>query len=352
MNIRIRAAALAAAASVALVLSGCSGGAGSGTDPGDVDPEGEIKPREISWLLSRPADGAVITTMKQIADEYAADHPGFSLNLITTPDRPSYIQKLRDPRGREQAARALRHRRHAVRRRSSPTRATWSTPRSCCRVLDLYDDYRPAALDYQRFDDGSLLHDPVRVRAGVLLVQHGLFEQAGVDVPETLDDFPAMCTAAARGRASPPSPSTARTSGRSSATWRTTRSALAGPDYVQELKKGERRVHRPRRRGSGRVAACARSGRLLPRGLLVDRVHRRAGPVHLGQGRDLQHRHVGAADPGNRASSTPPCATTSTSSRCPPRTDAVTAANEYVVAVGHRHGGQHQDVRPARAATS
>ena len=31
--------------------------------------------------------------MKQIADEYAKDHPGFALNLITTPDRPSYIQK-------------------------------------------------------------------------------------------------------------------------------------------------------------------------------------------------------------------------------------------------------------------
>ena len=40
MNNRIRAAALAAAASVALVLSGCSGGAGSGTDPADVNPDG------------------------------------------------------------------------------------------------------------------------------------------------------------------------------------------------------------------------------------------------------------------------------------------------------------------------
>ncbi len=59
-----------------------------------MSPTGEIKPREISWLLSRPADGAVINIMKKIADDYAKDHPGFSLNLITTPDRPSYIQKL------------------------------------------------------------------------------------------------------------------------------------------------------------------------------------------------------------------------------------------------------------------
>ena len=73
------------------LLTGCAGA--RRTDPTDVDPEGEIKPREISWLLSRPADGGVITAMKQIADEYAKDHPGFSLNLVTTPDRPSYIQK-------------------------------------------------------------------------------------------------------------------------------------------------------------------------------------------------------------------------------------------------------------------
>ena len=72
-------------------------------------PTGEIKPREISWLLSRPADGAVINIMKKIADDYAKDHPGFELNLITTPDRPSYIQKLETPGRGQQAPRALRH---------------------------------------------------------------------------------------------------------------------------------------------------------------------------------------------------------------------------------------------------
>ncbi len=114
MAIRKRnAALLAAVTATTLALTACGGGAG-GADPTDVNPEGEITPREISWLLSRPADGGVITAMEQIADEYAADHPGFSLNLITTPDRPSYIQKY-DARGREQAPGALRHRRHALR---------------------------------------------------------------------------------------------------------------------------------------------------------------------------------------------------------------------------------------------
>ena len=92
---RSRLAAIAAATALALGLTACGagGGAAGNADSTNVNPEGEIKPREISWLLSRPADGGVITAMEQIAEEYATDHPGFALNLITTPDRPSYIQK-------------------------------------------------------------------------------------------------------------------------------------------------------------------------------------------------------------------------------------------------------------------
>src|SRR5690348_16677324 len=59
-----------------------------------IPPEGAIVPREISWLASRPSDGPVLSTVRKIADEYAAAHPGFKLDIIETPDRPSYLQKL------------------------------------------------------------------------------------------------------------------------------------------------------------------------------------------------------------------------------------------------------------------
>lgn len=84
---RTTLATSAALAAAALLLAGC-GGAAAGADPTDVAPTGEIEVREISWLLSRPADGGVITAMEQIADEYAAEHPGFALNLITTRTGP------------------------------------------------------------------------------------------------------------------------------------------------------------------------------------------------------------------------------------------------------------------------
>ena len=89
-----RAAAVAAAVSIALALAGCSA-SGTANTSSNIDPSGKIVPRQISWLLSRPADGGVITVMKQIAADYAKKHPGFSLNLITTPDRPSYTTPSR-----------------------------------------------------------------------------------------------------------------------------------------------------------------------------------------------------------------------------------------------------------------
>ncbi|CCE74345.1 ABC transporter substrate-binding protein [Clavibacter nebraskensis] len=191
---RRRASSLAAAtAAVALLITGCAG-ATSGADPQDVHPEGEIVPRQISWLLSRPADGGVITTMEKIADEYAADHPGFSLNLITTPDRPSYIQKYETL---------------AAANKLPELFDTDATPfaqklASQGRMMDVdalltdlgvADEYRTAALDYQRFDDGSLRMVPFEFQMEFFWYNSDLLRQAGVDIPATLDDFPAMCEA-------------------------------------------------------------------------------------------------------------------------------------------------------------
>ena len=49
-------AAIAATVAALLLITGCGSGGGSGKAE-SVNPQGDIKPREISWLLSRPADG-------------------------------------------------------------------------------------------------------------------------------------------------------------------------------------------------------------------------------------------------------------------------------------------------------
>lgn len=234
MNKLFRAAAVAAVA--ALALTACGGG-GAVSDPSNVSPTGEIKPREISWLLSRPADGAVINIMKKLADDYAKDHPGFALNLITTPDRPSYIQKLETL---------------AAANKLPELFDTDATPFAqelakqgkmvdadkLLKSLNVYDDYRPGALDYQRFDDGSLYMIPFQFELEFIWYNKALMEKAGVSVPKSLDDIPAMCTALRKAGITP-----IAIDGQDQ--WPLERYVAyqpfreAGPDFVQKLKKGE-----------------------------------------------------------------------------------------------------------------
>jgi raffinose/stachyose/melibiose transport system substrate-binding protein len=241
-------AAAATAAAAALVLTGCAG-ASSSADPTDVDPEGEIVPREISWLLSRPADGGVITAMEQIADEYADEHPGFSLNLVTTPDRPSYIQKY-------ETLAAANKLPELFDTDATPFAQKLAGQNRMVDVevllddLGLADEYREAALNYQRFDDGSLYMVPFEFQLEFFWYNSALFADAGVEVPATLDDFPAMCEALRAKGITP-----IALDGQDQ--WPLERYMayypfrMAGPEYVQDLKNGDAAFADP----AGRAAA-------------------------------------------------------------------------------------------------
>lgn len=235
---RITAAAFAVAAATALVLSGCSAASPTGSgDPTDVNPEGEITPREISWLLSRPADGGVITAMQQIADEYADDHPGFSLNLITTPDRPSYIQKYETLAAANKLPELFDTDATPFAQKLA-TQGRMIDAEALLEDLGLYDDYRPAALNYQRFDDGSLYMIPFEFQLEFFWYNEALFDEAGVTVPESLHDFPAMCTMLREAGITP-----IALDGQDQ--WPLERYMAyhpfrtTGPGYVQDLKKGD-----------------------------------------------------------------------------------------------------------------
>jgi raffinose/stachyose/melibiose transport system substrate-binding protein len=232
----------AIAAVVALALAGCSGG-GAGKKASDVDPSGKIVPRPISWLLSRPADGGVITVMKQVADEYAKSHPGFSLNFITTPDRPSYIQKYETlaaanklPELFDTDATPFAQKLAKQGRMVDATKLLTS--------LGLYKDYRPAALNYQRFDDGSLYMIPFEFQLELFWYNKALLQKAGVSTPTSLDDIPAMCTALRKAGITP-----IALDGQDQ--WPLERYAsyhpfrTAGPTYVQKLKKGDAKLSDP-----------------------------------------------------------------------------------------------------------
>lgn len=238
---RLNVAAVAAAASLTLTLAACSA-SGASPDSSSSD-DGTITPREISWLLSRPADGGVITAMEQIADEYAADHPGFSLNLITTPDRPSYIQKYETLAAAGQLPELFDTDATPFAQKLADT-GQMVDAEELLTDLGLYDDYLPAALNYQRFDDGSLYMIPFEFQLEFFWYNTALFEQAGIDVPATLDDFPAMCEALRAEGITP-----IALDGQD--LWPLERYMayypfrMAGPEYVQALKKGEAKFSDP-----------------------------------------------------------------------------------------------------------
>lgn len=162
-----------------------------------IPPEGAIEPREITWLASRPSDGPVLKVMHQIAVEYAAKHPGFKLDIVETPDRPSYLQKLETL---------------AAARQLPDLFDTDATPFAqklqkqglmvdVAAILDKLqstDKFRPAALDYQRFPEGGLYLIPLEFGMEFFWYNKAMFDTAGVTPPATLDDIPATCVALAK----------------------------------------------------------------------------------------------------------------------------------------------------------
>ncbi|MBB5802976.1 raffinose/stachyose/melibiose transport system substrate-binding protein [Saccharothrix ecbatanensis] len=228
--------AIAATAVAAIVLAACGGGQKAG-DASDVDPKGDIVPREISWLLSRPADGAVITIMRKLADDYAKDHAGFKLNLITTPDRPSYIQKYETLAAANKLPELFDTDATPFARKLAK-QGRMLDAEKLLKSVGVHDDYRPNALNYQRFDDGSLHMIPFQFELEFFWYNKALLRQADVEPPKSLDDIPAMCTALRKAGITP-----FALNGQDQ--WPLERYAayqpfrVAGPDYVQKLKKGE-----------------------------------------------------------------------------------------------------------------
>jgi raffinose/stachyose/melibiose transport system substrate-binding protein len=231
MKKRILAATAIAAT---LAVSGCSGQGGT-TDPNQV--EGEIVPREITWLLSRPADGSVIKIIEEIAAEYGEEHEGFSLDLVTTPDRPSYLQRLETLATADQLPEFF------------DTDATPFAKKlvdqgklvDAEKLLDdlgLLEDFRPLALDYQRFDDGSLYLIPFEFEMELFWYNKALFEEAGLEVPTTLDEMVELCGPLRENGVVP-----IAVDGQDG--WPLERYIaykpfrLAGPDYLNDLKRGD-----------------------------------------------------------------------------------------------------------------
>ena len=208
-----------------------------------IPPQGDIVPREISWLASRPSDGPVIKTVEAIADEYAKTHPGFKLDIIETPDRPSYLQKVETLAAARQLPEFFDTDATPFAQKLQQQGLMVDTA-AILDSLKLTDQFRPVALNYDRFGDGSLYLIPLEFGFEMFWYNKAMFQKAGVDVPKTLDDLPAVCSALAKTGVLPialdgvdgwpPMRMIA---------WYPFR--LAGSDYLQKLKTGAAKMSDP-----------------------------------------------------------------------------------------------------------
>lgn len=235
------------AAAATLVLGACGSGTAA-VKPDDVNPKGNVKAHEISWLLSRPADGGVIQAVKQISAEYAKNHPGFKLKFITTPDRPSYVQKLETLAAANKLPELFDIDATPFAQKLAK-KGTMLNVEAMLKNMNLYNDFRPSALNYQRFDDGALYMVPFESQVEVFFYNKALFRKAGVQVPKTLDDLPTLCKALKQSGSTP-----IAMDGKDM--WPLERFISyypfrqTGNDYIKKLKKGEAKLSE----GTGRKA--------------------------------------------------------------------------------------------------
>ncbi|HEY5836666.1 ABC transporter substrate-binding protein [Streptomyces sp.] len=182
----------ALAALLLSVLTACTAVGDPAAVRGEVT--GRIEPHEITWLNSRPSDGPVIQAVRQVAAAYAKSHPGFRLNIVSTPDRPSYLQKVSTLAGAKKLPELFD---------TDPTPFAEKL-RKQDRVVDvggLLDefgatgDFRRLALDYQRFDDGGLYAVPLEFAMEYFWFNKEAFTRARIAPPRSLDEFTDSCAA-------------------------------------------------------------------------------------------------------------------------------------------------------------
>ena len=107
------------------------------------------------------------------------------------------------------------------------------------KSLDVYDSYRPGALDYQRFDDGSLYMIPFQFELEFIWYNKALLQKAGVVRPEIPRRHSRPCAPRCASAGITPIAIDGQDQ------WPLERYVAyqpfreAGPDFVQKLKKGE-----------------------------------------------------------------------------------------------------------------
>lgn len=181
---------------VAFVTACSSKNDGTKPSAGD-ETEKQAKSSEettvVKWLASRPVDGAIDLAMREIAQKYSEEHGGnWELQVETTADRPSYLQKLKtliagnnmpdiididaDPYCKELVDAGL-----------------LVDVKSFLKDTEKYYDFYPTALRYQEFTDGSMYTLPLEYHVEMIWYNKEIFAANKLEIPQTMDQWLDVC---------------------------------------------------------------------------------------------------------------------------------------------------------------
>ncbi len=147
----------------------------------------------VTWFASRPLGGEIDITMREIAEQYSQEHGGkWVLEVETTADRPSYLQRLKT----------------LIAGGNMPDIIDIDADPYCQELVDAgllvdvkqflidndrYDDFQEVALRYQEFEDGSMYTLPLEYHIEMIWYNKAIFEQYGLEVPKTMDEWLEVC---------------------------------------------------------------------------------------------------------------------------------------------------------------
>lgn len=147
----------------------------------------------VKWFASRPVDGEIDLTIREIAQKYSDEHEGnWVLEVETTADRPSYLQKLKT----------------LIAGNNMPDIIDIDADPYCQELVDagmlvdvksflqeegVYDNFYPIALKYQEFTDGSMYTLPLEYHVEMIWYNTKIFAENNISIPTTIDEWLDIC---------------------------------------------------------------------------------------------------------------------------------------------------------------
>ena len=148
---------------------------------------------KVTWFTSRPVDGAIDQTMREIAQKYSEESGGqWEIEIETTADRPSYLQKLKT----------------LISGGNMPDIIDIDADPYCQELVDAgmlvdvktfleengkYDSFYPTALKYQEFTDGAMYTLPLEYHVEMIWYNKEMFAENGLEAPKTMDEWFQIC---------------------------------------------------------------------------------------------------------------------------------------------------------------